>query len=989
MTQIKHKEHPLHHNGQTQSGRLPAALDPGFFQMDERSVEDLLGFARAYAAELSFVNQQNVVTGDWTGFLEQTKGKTIAELEQIPSKEPHFALFLCFLNLFGYAQQQLNTLTQRHLNYYYEKVLRLNRRAPQGDKVHLVFQLAKNAHDHLIKKGTQLLAGKDDTGKMLHYEVVEDSIVNQAEVTSLQSVLFRQGAIRAASVANSVDGLGEAPEEQPFAWPAFGDDTRPLSPIGFAVAGPILRLAGGTRKITLQLAVQPGLSPALAAEIAKCARVFVSGEEDWMGPFEASGTWADNAWNLEVETLDPEVKPVVPYAAAVHGGNFNTKEPLLRVVFDAETAIPYMDLLGGLQVTSIDVEVEVTDFKDLELSSTQGPLDAKRAFHPFGAVSPDSGAEFYVDSDEVFAKPLKQLKLHLEWSGMPAQKDGKFSANVLVRSGNLRGESTTVNLLQQGGNLSQTITLPPVFRPLVLLHQAYYFAQPALFYQNRPTQIASIRAGHFALVPTITSAVKNIQIRALDRFITLLRPREGLRFRLSISDRTDNTLPFYAPQMRQLRLDYVAATGKESLGETTLREFDRRSIQFFHLAPLGQAERHAFLQKQATEVAPQISLLPVPQVAGQLMIGLRGIEARQSLQLLIQVLEGSANPLRSPEKVEWSMLVRNNWQVLDEKYLLYDRTNGLLTSGILRIGIPPQATADNTLLPGGLLWLRATVKNHADSVCRLLDVKAQGIETVWIDQENSATHLLQPLEAGKISKLMIQDAKVKKIEQPYPSFGGRGPESDTAYFTRVAERLRHKQRGVSVWDYERLILEQFPRIFQVKCVPHCSPESEFAPGHLTLVVLPDYRNYHAGDPLRPMVSLHTIAQVQSFISGYAPPDLQIHVQNPEYEQIELGMKAFFHSPDAGFYTKQLNSDLIRLLSPWANAGDKGVDFEGRYYRSALIYAVEQLEYVDYISHVEMRRISVGGTASLPLDELTATQSRAIVVPVSSHKISTE
>jgi hypothetical protein len=156
---------------------------------------------------------------------------------------------------------------------------------------------------------------------------------------------------------------------------------------------------------------------------------------------------------------------------------------------------------------------------------------------------------------------------------------------------------------------------------------------------------------------------------------------------------------------------------------------------------------------------------------------------------------------------------------------------------------------------------------------------------------------------------------------------------------------------------------------------------------MTLIVLPDYRDYHAGNPLQPMVSLHTIAQVQSFVETYASMDLEVHVQNPAYEQIELTLKAFFFSPDAGFYTQELNKDIIRLLSPWANAGNDGVDFEGRYYRSALIYAIEQLEYVDYISHVEMRLISATGQRSLPLDELIPTQSRAILVPVDKHLIS--
>jgi hypothetical protein len=55
---------------------------------------------------------------------------------------------------------------------------------------------------------------------------------------------------------------------------------------------------------------------------------------------------------------------------------------------------------------------------------------------------------------------------------------------------------------------------------------------------------------------------------------------------------------------------------------------------------------------------------------------------------------------------------------------------------------------------------------------------------------------------------------------PFPSFGGRETEDSSQFYKRVSERLRHKERAITIFDYERLVLESFPSIYKVKCVNH-------------------------------------------------------------------------------------------------------------------------------------------------------------------------
>src|SRR5690606_11086947 len=66
---------------------------------------------------------------------------------------PHYALFLSFLKLFKSAQDQANTLTQRHLDFYYKEVLQLFPAKAQPNKAHIIVELAKQTSSYLIAKG--------------------------------------------------------------------------------------------------------------------------------------------------------------------------------------------------------------------------------------------------------------------------------------------------------------------------------------------------------------------------------------------------------------------------------------------------------------------------------------------------------------------------------------------------------------------------------------------------------------------------------------------------------------------------------------------------------------------------------------------------------------------------------------------------------------------------------------------------------------------
>lgn len=157
-------QHPLKRDGTGQRQRFPAALDASYVKVDERSMNDLLQFAAAYAKEVKFFDASNTPAGDWQNLFAFDQ-KLLDDINSRTDVQPHYALFIAFLRLFEIAQNDLNQFTKRHLDFYYEKVLGLAKRDGEPDKVHVIFELAKNVSQELIAKGTAVDAGKDATGK--------------------------------------------------------------------------------------------------------------------------------------------------------------------------------------------------------------------------------------------------------------------------------------------------------------------------------------------------------------------------------------------------------------------------------------------------------------------------------------------------------------------------------------------------------------------------------------------------------------------------------------------------------------------------------------------------------------------------------------------------------------------------------------------------------------------------------------------------------
>lgn len=748
-----------------------------------------------------------------------------------------------------------------------------------------------------------------------------------------------------------------------------------------------------------------------------------------------------------------EEEAVVSYNLEVLGENYNTSLPLLKFLIKTENTeghALYRELVLN-ELENITINVDVRGIKSLELESDIGTLNAEKPFYPF-STQPVRKSNFYINYPELFKKEWKKLNVDIEWKNTPI-KSSAFGNDAFVdlyfayrtnhlyqtsSSNYVFGMITPVELLVakfEEESLSKKESLMPE------LDEQFKIQKESVIEQIAKAGSQVISQPSNLIVKSDEHFTANIEIQnkeeweLVDNDLVLFNDQGSLfktEFEITNSSYTTDkngpvrlslNKPFYhglfpriyalafssedksalipnepyTPFVESIQLNYTAQSAFNT--GASKQDYQTNEIKLFHEHPFGQSEEHAYLRAELDFISTEEKknyAVPTYCKGGELFIGLEQVAKLQQVSLLVQVLEGSENPLADSftgkQKVEWYVLCQNQWKTLNSDYMISNETDNFLKSGIVKFAIPKEANADNTILPAGLVWVKAKIHKNYDAVCKTIDIIAQSVLAEFENNENDLAHLENGIEAKTISKLIQRVPSIKSISQPFNSFDGKPEESDAAYYRRISERLRHKNRAITLWDYEHIILQEFPEIHKVKCLNHSKTEivnnktqtSFLSPGEILIVVIPDIINKNVFDIYQPRVSTATLNEVQNWVNKLNTLHVNAKIINPDYEEVTIDLKVKFHKGfDENYYSKVLNSDLTKLLSPWAFEDSASIKFGITLHRSVVINYIEKLDYVDYIAEVKLLK-----GEEVSISSVAPSSPKAILVSAKEHNIST-
>lgn len=956
--------------------------------------------------------------------------------------EPHYALFLAFLRLFEYARTEANTLTQRHLDFYYREILRLKEKTARPGHAHLLVELAKHAPTHLLEAGELFKAGKDDLGREAFFANDRDLVVNQAKVAALKTV-YRHGnetvkgaaptdrhfgRLFASPVANSDDGLEAKLTAVDQSWHPFynkiyqdgvlSEIRMPEAEVGFAIASHYLWMAEGERNVTLDFFVSE-YSGESGDEWASEITCWLSSEDGWLKKQPSSfKAISNNLFRLTISLAGDE-DSVIAYDQTIHGFEFDTTTPILIVYLAHHTSSRFIfPIFENTKLKKIQIQVNVNNVRNLSLSNDFGLIDASKPFFPFGA-QPEAESSLILSSKEVFLKKnLIYCDVSIRWKKKPSLASIAYLPSeqyfpspkfdyyknkipwvhvTWLQEGKWNNIRTQV-LFDSDNEI--TINIKP---PIGEFNKE---DRPSFQFQT-PFSLGA-KTGYVRLA--LTSGFGHKQYReALAHYFIQVANKNNSAVK---------PVEPYIPEIESLSVKYSAVQTIQ-FNFSNKNHFDNRAVHFYHLYPFGYSEQHPYLKSSILEngasfadkeiyLLPQLKHLNVvddklPQRysinhEAEFYIGITGLKPPQNLSLLFQVIDGTAAPLveKPDSHIHWSYLRANEWVAFSENEV-EDLTGGLINSGIITFAMPREASDANTLLPPGMYWIRAAVAAKSEAVCRLVLVAAQALRTTFTDKDNDPAFSAKVLAEGTITKLDQPTAAIKKISQPFVTFGGQGMELPTAFYTRVSERLRHKGRAIALWDYERLVLEAFPQIYRVKCLNHTQYEPnesgtgiyrELAPGHVTIVTIPNQRFHEQRDPLRPYTSLGLLEQINVFLLKHAPCFVKLHVRNPKIEEVSVTFNVrLSDGSDELFHVNKLKEAITRFLSPWAFPDGGSPTFGGKIYQAVLLNFIEEQPYVDYVTDFQLFHYVVENdiTKKTLKTEVEGTTAVSILVSVPANK----
>jgi len=666
--------------------------------------------------------------------------------------------------------------------------------------------------------------------------------------------------------------------------------------------------------------------------------------------------------------------------------------------------------LMDLKLDRLHLKVDVDGMRGMTLQNDQRILDGKKPFEPFG-LRPEVGNSFYLAHPELCRKAIDSIEFEVEWMNMPddfkehyknywlVESDNPnlndsaaafkvksrhaFKSKVMLYDSRAEFEVSTIDLFSNrisffnsvaftGLSGSSSTTGSPGTNVLssiggasstnVLSSVGGSSSSTILSSTVTPSNALRIQVGNIPKSIKDTAPDFNYQhnptyqtgddVLESDRFLKLeldpmdfhhaaydeLFRKKALSSKSAISGLNIN--PPYTPKIKKLRVGYTAHTQIEIGAE---RRGQQDSV--YHLHPFG------YTKVRQAEAA---YLLPQYKQEGNLYMGLENLSVPQNLSLLFQMSEGSANPNVEKPFVQWSYLRGDTWVDLNPGAILMDTTNGLLNTGIVQISIPADATHQDNMFPGQMHWLRVSCENDASGIPDSIEIATQAVSATFSSLQVAPGHFERLLPPASITETLDFTPGIRNITQPYTSIKGKPAEKDASFYNRISERLRHKNRALNLWDYERLTLEEFPEIYKVKCLPATAEQNRKEPGMVNVLVIPDLKGKLPFNPFEPKVSAATLFRVKEFLNAHAPTYAQVKVQNPSYVQLLTRcVVKFKEGYNEGFYKPKLVEEIKQFLSPWAYHQGGEITIGGSIYASVIVNFIAERPYIEYVANMKL------------------------------------
>ena len=666
---------------------------------------------------------------------------------------------------------------------------------------------------------------------------------------------------------------------------------------------------------------------------------------------------------------------IINYDASFHGGKHRQGKPLMITRVNPQSKIFPYSYLSVFSIIYLKIHVDVKGYSQLVLKNDHGMIDRSKPFMPFGPL-PEQGSSFIVGGHEYAQKNLSTLSLSIQWRNLPDIYGGfsnYFSTYYEKCSNNdfrvSISHSVNESWLPSKQEKQQT---EPLFNSQ---------ADSKILLADKTLKI-NLGSSHISLDDNIDEL----------EFADSLCPQNGfLRLRLSagkyifghkvfpmlmgevlahnVKNKRQKALPAqpFTPEIEAISVDYSTqeTITTHQLSDSNSKEWSSHVVPktvlapIYYLTPFGVENLDEQVGLQASGLFPQW------RGEGNLYIGFEKAQQVDALSLFFQLKNDSTHKpssKKNTQELQWSYYSDSGWQSLESSLILSDSSNQLMHSGIVTIRLPDNIARHRDIEPANSYWLCVSC---SESLHTYSSIQSVCFDTILLHSESALTRLSS--QDNVISdnwRLENELSGIKDFQQTQPAFTSLEPEAALQAQTRLYERLRHKRRAVTAWDYERLVLARFPQLHLVKCFTATSMKTlQPKPGHVLLIAVPKLDNRKEVDAQGVSLNSVVLQEITDYLKPLMPEYVTLEVANAVYEKIQVRCSVLFNvAQNQGHLLKRLNHDINHYLSPWVNDG-QGIRFGWIIRQKEIESFIRDLPYIEDVSRFSL--ISILQTIELP------------------------
>jgi len=193
------------------------------------------------------------------------------------------------------------------------------------------------------------------------------------------------------------------------------------------------------------------------------------------------------------------------------------------------------------------------------------------------------------------------------------------------------------------------------------------------------------------------------------------------------------------------------------------------------------------------------------------------------------------------------------------------------------------------------------------------------------------------VESYRINNLISSIPYIEEVFNPEKTYGGTDSESLEDIFERFPETVRHRDRAVNDFDYEKILKRKFTDIVKLKIV-HGSK------GDLLIGI------YNDPDGEKKEVDTGFLYDVKNFLDRYIPATSSVDLVPPDFAPVNLSLIAV---TDEISKITQIKNDLIITLKEFLNPVKGGWDFGKFPFYSDFFPVITKVPSVLYIKSLDI------------------------------------